>query len=103
MSVIDDLQYLAFSEAKKAGIKVHLKTDVSPEKVIYDSDTPSDGGEGLLKYSIRITTRDGSRIAEYGEPPEINYFKVFVIGGIMVASLFITLKGIKGSYEQIKN
>jgi len=82
-------------------IRVYIKTDLGKEVKIYDSGEPAvadEGGEGFIKYGVKIKNQNDRVIASYGDYPDTNYIKLAAIFGILGTGLFITLKGIKGTF-----
>lgn len=106
MSVFEDLQEYAIKKASEVDVKVYVKTDITPEVLAYDStkvdkDTGEDNNSGLLKYKVRVTSGSGKELFKHGEA-ETNIVKSAIVYGGLLFSLFVVVKGLKGTYVTFK-
>lgn len=73
-SVVDTIADRAFAVAASRGVQVRLKTNVSPEVVLYDAaETSPTLLEALgFRASLRLVDRDGKTLTTIGEPVSFN-------------------------------
>lgn len=80
------------------GFIVKVKTDVSPEVEVYNSETQGQGANLSFivpKSGITIYNKYGKTLATYGGKPKLNPVKVSIIYGTLGFSLFLMYRGIR--------
>lgn len=83
------------------GIQVHVKTDFWPSIKVYDSDNQSDSGANSpLKYSIKITNRDGKIIKQLNDIPQTNPVKAAAIVGVVGVGAVLIMLGVRHMFEK---
>ena len=92
-NVVDVLADRAFAIAASKGVQVRVKTNVTPEVVMYDAAdlSPSLLAKIGVKYRVTIVDGNGNTLASYGEPVSFNPVLFVALG----AALFfaVTLIG----------
>lgn len=76
------------------GVKLYIKTNLGPEILAYDSDTP-DSAPGFIKAGVRVTDREGNDVASYGGQPRTNYIVLGAIALMLTTGTTLLIRGLK--------
>ena len=90
---MDVLTRTAMNKAQERGLKVYVKTNLSPRLKVFDA-TDATGGESFLKVGIEVKDKSGNDIMTYGTMPETNYILLGSIAAIISAAAFFMIRGV---------
>ncbi len=86
-----------FAQAAREGVTIRVKTNVTPELVLYDAAAQGPTLFDLLgiKFQVKATTADGKEIARYGEDVQINpllagaYWSALALGVVLIGATIV--------------
>lgn len=98
MSVWTELVALeAQKELDKKGLQVFVKSSVSPEIKIYDSDNKNmstGAGASLVDVGVTLRNRNGNMITNYGGVPDTNYLLAGSLTVLAFMVIFFFVRGV---------
>lgn len=83
--------------AQASGVTIRVKTNVTPELVLYDAAQTGPTFFDLLgiKFQIRAETADGKEIARYGDDVSVNpllagaYWSALALGVVLIGATIV--------------